>query len=186
MTKDGFDAALAGFRRWTRSTERKLSDDPGAVADEMRSLLDLMRDYLGIDRPADLGPGDLEELLLRIYPRKITVLDPEDTENTIPAIRDFLAYLAERGEMPAGRARALERELDRIAPRFTDAVMDPSNWGMARSFVQAMAADGVEIGDQAAMDRWIATYNARVAPAGGVSGPWDEDEDEEDISVKDA
>ena len=186
MTKDGFDAALAGFRRWTRSTERKLSDDPGAVADEMRSLLDLMRDYLGIDRPADLGPGDLEELLLRIYPRKITVLDPEDTENTIPAIRDFLAYLAERGEMPAGRARALERELDRIAPRFTDAVMDPSNWGMARSFVQAMAADGVEIGDQAAMDRWIATYNARVAPAGGVSGPWDEDEDEEDISLKEA
>jgi hypothetical protein len=186
MAKDGFDTALAGFRRWTKSTERKLSDDPDTVAGEMQSLLDLMRDYLDIDRPADLSQGDLEQLLLRIYPRKITVLDPEDTENTIPAVRDFLAYLAERGEIPAGRARALERELDRIAPRFTDAVMDPSNWGMARSFVQAMAADGVEIGDQAAMDRWIATYNARVAPAGGVSGPWDEDEDEEDISVKDA
>jgi hypothetical protein len=186
MAKDGFDAALAGFRQWTKTTERKLSDDPGAVADEMQTLLDLMRDYLGIDRPADLGQGALEELLLRIYPRKITVLDPEDTENTIPAIRDFLAYLAERGEMPQGRARALERELDRIAPRFTDAVMDPSNWGMARSFVQAMVADGVELGDQAAMDRWIAAYNAQAEPAGGGYGPWDEDEDEEEISLKDA
>lgn len=186
MAKDGFDTALAGFRRWAKSTGRKLSDDPGAVAGEMQSLLDLMRDYLDIDRPADLSQGDLEELLLRIYPRKITVLDPQDTENTIPAIRDFLAYLAERGEMPAGRARALERELDRIAPRFTKAVMDPSNWGMARSLVQAMAADGVDVGDQADMDRWMAAYNTRLDPAGGVFGPWDEDEDEEDISVKDA
>jgi hypothetical protein len=193
MAKDAFDTALVGFRRWARTTERKLSDDPGAVADEMQTLLDLMRDYLGIDRPADLSRGDLEELLLRIYPRKITVLDPEDTENTIPAIRDFLAYLAERGEMPRGTAHALERELDRVAPRFTDAVMDPSNWGMARSLVQAMAADGVDFEDQAAVDRWIAAYNDRAGPASGLpgpwdemSGPWDEDEDEEDISLKEA
>ena len=195
MAKDAFDAALAGFRRWAKTTERKLSDDPGAVADEMQTLLDLMRDYLGIDRPADLSRGDLEELLLRIYPRKITVLDPEDTGNTIPAIRDFLAYLAERGDMPKRTADALERELDRIAPRFTDAVMDPSNWGMARSLVQAMAADGVDFGDQAAVDRWIAAYNDRAEPAGGLPGPWDEiagpwddddEDDEEDISLKDA
>jgi len=192
MAKDAFDAALTGFRRWTKTTERKLSDDPGAVADEMQTLLDLMRDYLGIDRPADLGRGDLEELLLQIYPRKITVLDPEDTGNTIPAIRDFLAYLAERGDMPEGEARALERELDRIEPRFADAVMDPSNWGMARSFVQAMAADGVDFGDQAAVDRWIAAYNDRPEPAGGLPGPWDEipgpwdDDEDEDISLKEA
>jgi hypothetical protein len=186
MAKDTFDAALAGFRRWAKTTERKLSDDPGAVADEMQTLLDLMRDYLGIDRPADLSRGDLEELLLRIYPRKVTVLDPEDTENTIHAIRDFLAYLAERGELPEGEARALERELDRIAPRFADAVMDPSNWGMARSLVQAMAADGVDLDDQAAVDRWIAAYNDQAEAAGGVSGFWDENEDEEDISLKEA
>ena len=65
-----------------------------------------MRDYLGIDTPADLGRGDLEELLLRVYPRKITVLDRADTEDTIPAVRDFLAYLAESGEMAEGAVRA--------------------------------------------------------------------------------
>lgn len=193
MAKDRFEAALAGFRRWAETTDRKLSDDPDAIADEIETLLDLMRDYLEIGRPAELGVGDLEELLLRIYPRKVTVFDPEDTENTIPAIRDFLAYLAERGEMPKGTARALERELDRIAPRFTEAVMDPSSWGMARSLVQAMAADGVDMEDQAAVDRWIAAYNDRPERAGGLPGPWDEvpglwddDEDEEDVSLKDA
>ena len=42
---------------------------------EVETLLDLMRDYLDVDSPADLGRGDLKELLLRIYPRKITVFD---------------------------------------------------------------------------------------------------------------
>ena len=129
----------------------------------METLLDLMRDYLDIESPADLGEGDLKELLLSIYPRKITVLDPADTEDTIPAVRDFLAYLAERGEIPEGTARALERELDEIAPQFTEEMMDPSNWGMAGSLVHAMAADGVDMNDQAAVDRWIAGYNARLA-----------------------
>jgi hypothetical protein len=182
-----FTAALTGFGRWTKTTRRKLSGDPGADAVELESLLDLMQNYLGIDRPADLGPGDLEELLLRVYPRKITVLDRADTEDTIPAIRDFLAYLGESGEMAEGTARKLERELDRIVPRFADAVMDPSNWGMARSFVQAMAADGVDMGDQAAVDRWIAAYNTQVDPVGGVFGAGDEyEDDDQDIDLKEA
>ncbi len=75
-----------------------------------------MRDDLGIERPADLGQGDLEEVLLRVYPRKVTVLDRADTEDTIPAVRDFLAYLAESGGMTEAAVRKLERELDRIAP----------------------------------------------------------------------
>ena len=179
MAKDPFDAALAGFRRWLTT---KPGGDPEVAAGEMRPLLDLMRDYLGIDRPADLGEGDLEELLLRVYPRKVTVLDRADAEDTIPAVRDFLAYLAERGEMPAGTARALARELDRIAPRFTDAVMDPSNWGMARSLVQAMAVDGVDLDDQAAVESWMAGYNSRLAWPGGE----EEYEDDEDFDLKEA
>ena len=189
MTKDPFTAALAGFRRWAKTTKQKLSGDPGADAGELETLLDLMRDYLAIERPADLGPGDLEELLLRVYPRKVTVLDPADSEDTIPAVRDFLAYLAESGGMTDGAARTLARELDRIAPRFADAVMDPANWGTARSFVQAMAADGIDMSDQTAVDRWIAAYNARVDPADGMFSPGEDYadyEDEEDVSFKDA
>ena len=182
-----FTATLTGFRRWTKTTGQKLSGDPGADAEELKILLGLMRDYLGIERPADLGPGDLEELLLRVYPRKITVLDRADAEDTIPAMRDFLAYLTESGGMTEAAVRKLERELDRIAPRFADVVMDPVNWGTARSFVQAMAADGVDMSDQAAVDRWIATYNARVDPVGAVFEPGEEYEDDgEDIDFKDA
>jgi hypothetical protein len=141
MTKDPFDAALDGFEQWTAGTKRKLNAEPETVVGEVETLLDLMRNYLDVEGPADLGAGDLRELLLLIYPRKMTVFDAGDTRDTIPAVRDFLAYLAERGEIPEGTARALERELDEVAPRFTEAMMDPSNWGMAGSLVQAMAAD---------------------------------------------
>jgi hypothetical protein len=180
MTKDPFDAALDGFEQWTAATKRKLSADPETVVGEVGTLLDLMRNYLDVEGPADLGAGDLRELLLRIYPRKMTVFDPDDTQDTIPAVRDFLAYLAERGEISEGTARALERELDEVAPRFTEAMMDPSNWGMAGSLVQAMAADGVDFDDQAAVDRWISHYNAHLA---GVD---DEDEDDDLVDLKEA
>jgi hypothetical protein len=172
MAKDPFDVALAGFQRWTRTTKRKLSADP---VGEMETLLDLMRDYLEIDGPAELGEGDLKELLLRVYPRKVTVFDAADTENTVPAVRDFLAYLAERGEIGQDTARALERELDGIAPRFPDVMMDPSNWGMAGSLVHAMAADGVDLDDQAAVNRWISDYNA------GLAGFGDEETYDDDV-----
>jgi hypothetical protein len=172
MTADPFDAALTGFERWTATTKRKLSADP---VGEVETLLALMRDYLDVEGPADLGAGDLKELLLSIYPRKITVLDPAGIEDTVPSVRDFLAYLTERGEIPEGTARALERELDEIAPRFTEVMMDPSNWGMAGSLVHAMAADGVDLDDQAAVDRWISGYNA------GLAGIGYEEEDEDDV-----
>ena len=182
MTKDPFDAALDGFEQWTAATKRKLSADPETVVGEVETLLDLMRNYLDVEGPADLGAGDLRELLLQIYPRKMTVFDADDTEDTIPAVRDFLAYLAERGEIPEVTARALERELDEVAPRFTEAMMDPSNWGMAGSLVHAMAADGVDLDDQAAVDRWISRYNAHLA---GV-GDDEEDEDDNLVDLKEA
>jgi hypothetical protein len=179
MTEDPFDAALDGFERWTATTKRKLSADP---VGEVETLLDLMRGYLDVEGPADLSAGDLKELLLSIYPRKITVLDPAGIEDTIPAARDFLAYLTERGEIPEGTARALERELDEVAPRFTEVMMDPSNWGMAGSLVHAMAADGVDLDDQAAVDRWISDYNAALPGFGDE----EEDEDDDVLDLKEA
>src|SRR5690242_1093745 len=113
--------------------------------------------------------------------RKLTVFDADDTEDTIPAVRDFLAYLADRGEMPEGTARALERELDEVAPRFTEAMMDPANWGMAGSLVHAMAAEGVDLDDQAAVDHWISRYNAHLAGIGD-----DEEEDDDFVDLKEA
>jgi hypothetical protein len=154
--------------------------------DEARLLLGLMRDYLGLEDPRQLGPGDLRTLLLDVYPRKVSVLDREDLAGTIPTTRGLLRFLAETGR--AGSTAALAREIDEIEPHFTDAAMDPANWGMARSIFQEMASDGVDVGDQEEVGRWIAWHNARrqlgLVPDEGPSSP-DGDPDQ-DAAIRDA
>src|SRR5262249_11966971 len=129
-------------------------------------------------------------------PRRVTVLDAEGTADTAPALRDLLAFLADTGAVGAEAAKTLGRELDEVAPRFADAVMDPGNWGMARSISQAMALDGVDLDDQDAVDRWIARYNQRAGAGDDEdlfdhAGEYDDDLedfdlDDEDLNLKEA
>jgi hypothetical protein len=175
MAKDPMDTISAEFSRWAAAPGRELSGDPAADAAEVELLLGLVHDQLGLDDPARLKPGDLEELLLDVYPRKVTVFDAADIGDTIPAVRDLLAFLSDTGRLTGSVARRFGRELDQLAPRFAGAVMDPSRWGMARSLTQAMVTEGVDITDSAAVQEWIAAYNAN-APAN--SEDWDLDEDE--------
>jgi len=190
VASDRVDATLKGFTRWARAAPQKLSGDPDADAEELRLLLGMLRDHVSVDDPADLGPGDLRELLLVVYPRKVTVLDAEGTADTVPALRDLLAFLADIGAVAAKTAKRLGRELDEVAPRFAGAVMDPRNWGTARSIAQAMASDGVDFTDRDAVDRWIAGYNHR-ADAGRADGEdlfgddGDDDEKREDFNPDD-
>jgi hypothetical protein len=137
VPSDRVDATLQSFTRWARDASPKLSGDPDADAKELRLLLGMLRDHVGVDDPADLGPGDLRELLLRVHPRTVTVLDAEDTADTVPALRDLLTFLADTGAVAAKTANRLARELDEVAPQFESAVMDPKNWGMARATARA-------------------------------------------------
>src|SRR5258708_39517566 len=149
-----------------------LMGEPGADAQELRLLLGLLRDDVGIDDPAALRPGDIDELLLRVYPRKVTVLDAEDTVDTVPAVRDLLVFLADTGAVTGEAAKRLAHELDEVAPQFSRAGMDPKNWGGARAVTQTMASDGGDFGGRDAVGRWILRHNARMDPrTGGREDP---------------
>jgi hypothetical protein len=181
MATDPMDVISADFSRWVAAPDRKLSGEPAADVAEADLLLGLIRDHLGLDNPARLNPGDLEDLLLNVYPRKVTVFDAEDTQDTVPALRDLLAFLADTGRLTSAAARRLGRELDQVAPRFAGAVMDPSRWGTARSITQAMVTEGVDITDSAAVQDWITQYNA------SANEPLvDPDLDPEDYDLKEA
>ena len=169
MAGDAFEETLAGFRRWAGATDRELSGDPEEDASELSTVFGLMPDYLGIDAPSGLNAGCLSELLLDVYPRKVTVLDRKDVACTIPALRDLTSYLADTAAITAGTARAMDRELDEIEPDFADAVMDPARWGPATAIMHAMHRDGVDISDSASVDAWIAQQNAGMA-AGHAGG----------------
>jgi len=171
MAGDAFEETLAGFRRWAGTTDRKLNGDPEEDASELDTVFSLMPDYLGIDAPSGLTSGCLSELLLDVYPRKVTVLDRKDVACTIPALRDLTSYLADTAAITTGTARAMDRALDEIERDFADAVMDPARWGPATAIMHAMHRDGVDISDGAAVDAWIAQQNAGMSagPAGGFA-----------------
>jgi hypothetical protein len=185
MARDPVDVTLAKFTRWAGKTTGKLSGDPDVDARELRLVLDLLRNHLGIDDPADLRSGDLDEVLLSVYPREVTVLDREDAEDTIPAMWDFLAFLADTKAVTGKAAASLERELDEAAPQFVDAVMDPANWGPMRAIVQEMSVDGVDLSDVDAVTRWIERHRR----TGADENPYDDvdyDFDDEDVDLKEA
>src|SRR5258708_39022418 len=92
VASDRVGATLEGFTRWAREAPQKLSGDLDADAEELRLVLDLLRDHVGVDDPANLGPGDLRELLLLVYPRRVTALDAADAADTVPALVTLLRF----------------------------------------------------------------------------------------------
>lgn len=186
MAGDAFEETLADFRRWAGTTERKLSGAPEADAAELGLLFGLMPDYLEIESPSRLAAGHLTGLLLDVYPRKVTVLAGEDTADTIPALRDLTAYLADTGKITPEAAQTLQRELDEIEPDFADEVMDPANWGPARTAVQAMYRDGVDLSDHAAVDQWITRQNAGLLDGDEFAGDDADPLTWDDVDLKEA
>lgn len=170
MASQPFAAALNGFRTWASAPDRSLAGEADADARELELIFGLMSDQLGINSPAELRRGHVEELLLDVYPRKVVVGTEDDTEETIAAFGDFLTYLDDTNGLAATQLSQLRHELDEVAPEFAGAVMDRANWGPSRAVVDSMLGDGVDLEDQAAVMRWISQYNAALEP-GAVEPP---------------
>jgi hypothetical protein len=152
------DSFLEELATWAESTAQDVHGD----SEDAELLCDLAHDHLGLDL-AELTPGDLRELLLRVFPRKVTVQDRADLDTVIPTMREVCGFLRDTRRIKPQQHDRLIRELDDIEPRFADAVMDPANWGMARTITQSMLADGIDVANQDDTTRWIDEYNAREA-----------------------
>jgi hypothetical protein len=117
-------------------------------------VLELLLDHV-VDDPGELEPGDLDELLLEIYPSLVTVLAPTELGDVVPSTRDLVAFLVATGRIRPELVDPLRRELDAVEPDFVDAVMDPGNWGPTRTLTQAMVVAGADITDEAQVERWM-------------------------------
>jgi hypothetical protein len=106
--------------------------------------------------------GDLRELLLDWFPRKVTI-DDETLETAAEAVSRFLHFLADEGLLDAPvPVTSLEAAVQRLRPRFERACRDPSRWGLTKTLVAEMTADGVDLADEQAVAAWIKRYNARL------------------------
>ncbi len=143
-----------GFERWAAA--RSLAVDPFVVG--------LVLDYKGRYADGHLGcwiPADLRDMLCEWFPRKAT-MDDETIEQTVPTVAAFIDYLASSGLLTDVSAPPdeLKAALEKLAPTFRANMHDPARFGPAKSIATAMMAQGVDLTDSDAVDRFIGDFNA--------------------------
>ena len=104
--------------------------------------------------------ADNEDLMLGFFPSKVT-LDDEDLLRVAPEIADFLDFLARRELLSGDPLPHLQAAATELAPELVDAMTDPANQSGAKGLVDQMRAEGVELTDEADVQRWIDDFNAR-------------------------
>ena len=140
-----------------------LDDEEGAFVDHAAffagSLLHWKWGYAD-GRLGTWSCADLAEFMLDYVPRKL----PSDDETLAAApgcLALFLHFLDDRGSLAGDPLGDLLAGVDRLSDQLGEAARDPGNWGMAKSLTSQMAAEGVDIGDQGALDAWMDDFNSR-------------------------
>lgn len=133
-------------------------EDAGSLRFVAGLMGDFIANHLGLGL-TDWGEGDLDEFLLDWVPRKVSLSGEEATR--LPGeVRDVFRFLAESDRLDRDVSAALGAKAMAHSETFVAAMADPALRGPARAVLDAMAADGVELGDEEAMQAWIESFNA--------------------------
>ncbi len=108
--------------------------------------------------PEKLDEYTLEQVLLEVFPRKITA-ERDLFEKVTPVTEVFLRWLESEGIL--ANTFSLVETIRGWADTIVANGMNPQYWGMAKSFAMQARADGVDTQDEQAMQRYIAEYNLR-------------------------
>jgi hypothetical protein len=111
------------------------------------------------DRVEAWGIGDWQEVLLEVFPRKISA-EPEWFGTVAEIAAALLRWLAREGLAPNGET--LAAEVAGWGPRIEAAAADPANWGMAKSMVMGAHGAGIDVTDPAGLDAYVRQYNERL------------------------
>ena len=107
-----------------------------------------------------LTKGDVQQLMESTLPRKITLLDREDTRNAISELVAFWNFL--KADYQLRSAGAIAQYLTSIEGKFTDWMFDPARGGIAKNFIAQGMAAGYDMTDQADLSAFQAEYNQGI------------------------
>jgi len=127
--------------------------------------------YLGYTLPQTTD-AVADEIVTEMFPRKISILSPDEADDTIPELIAFWQFL--KREYKLRHADAVLRQLRNIAPDFKDVMNDSSRFGMAKSFFTMGQTAGFDLTSEQGMDEFVELYNAGIAESlpdeGGFPG----------------
>lgn len=104
--------------------------------------------------------ADLAEYMLDYFPRKVSV--EQETLHAVPeCVRAFLGFLDARGSLSGEPLEQLEQTCEELRDEFLECALDSSRWGLAKSMVMRMQAEGIDPSAAGALDAWMTDFNAR-------------------------
>ncbi len=161
------DALLQSFRDSAEGAELAKA---GFGVGWARMMIQLGFNHLGKTVP-HMSAADAEEILTELFPRKVTLSDPEEAEEVVPELTAFWRYLGRKHRL--SNAPAILEVLQAVQPKYKAIMNDSSKFGMAKSFVMLGRSAGFDMSDQEQLQRFAALYNAGLAArreSGGEGG----------------
>lgn len=116
-------------------------------------------DYQSVTLPR-MTKADVEAIVTQLFPRKLSLLDPDEADTAIPELLAFWQFLKRAYKHP--QAAKIIKALDKIQPKFKNLMTDPSNFGMAKSFFMAGQAAGYDMTTQAGLEAFQQEYNQKL------------------------
>ncbi len=113
--------------------------------------------YIGVKVPA-MTAGDAEEIVIDLFPRKISLSTLDDADDAIPELVAFWEYLKREYKLP--NAESVLRFLHEIEPEFRKMMNDPSRFGMAKSVFMMGRSAGFDLTKKEDSKAFISRYNA--------------------------
>jgi hypothetical protein len=159
-------------REWSEEEREELVEAFLASPEARRSRQapDVLREVAeaGVDYLCDDGAGDplrwnpvaVELFLLDRCPRKLALRD-EVIEGFPAALRALVRFTGRRAGLAEHLIAETVRTVDRYRGEFGEAMRDRRRFGPAKAIITAMLAEGVDVRDPAAVQRWVAEFNAR-------------------------
>jgi len=154
--------------QFAASPEGQAIKERGTELGWARAMIHYAITYPGVT-PPKMTPNDLEEVIYDLFPRKV-ITERGDGAEIIQELRAFWRFLQRAYQLPQARlmlarltpqaTRCLERELQ-----------EPTNFGMAKSFVLMGQEAGFDMESPEGMRAWVEAYNATVAPRMAAAQP---------------
>jgi hypothetical protein len=158
-------AYLPDFRDWQPMADEereRLLDGFAPADDTVRSLADLFLDYgdgFITSGPLCWSPEQVGLFLTDWLPRKAT-LDAEQRGALPDTLRRWIRYALERRDVDPEWIGPVVDAVDVFLPDFEKAFDDTAAWGPAKQIAAELAARGVDLSDQEAVDTTMRALNA--------------------------
>ncbi len=158
-TDEGYEASRGYLKRrfatWGAEHGVKLGADPGEAPVHYK--------YHYVDgHLTRWSRADLDRVYLELYPAKV-IAGPDELDAALDEAKAFVAFLGDAGllDEASDDPGVLADRIDAISSRFRTNMADVARFSPAKRVWSAAMAEGVELDDEAAVQSFMASFNAR-------------------------